>query len=243
MRAPSLWALITFNCVTSVLAICLSYRTDLYTALLRCTLFLHWIFEALTVIAAFRALTKAFPRVEYSVTLLLGALGIVGTCAVWMAGFIKMPLGWSTRTGLSFALERDTGFIMAVILVGSRGTIAMMGIPTRKSARRFCDLMIFYMLGGSLAMAFTIVTTRHIVLRTLLPIYKGAIFAGLSAFWLFRASDRDEDLLPLVWTPAIERPKAELLQMEGREEISRLLGPDVDLRDNERSRRASGASA
>jgi hypothetical protein len=201
----------------------------------RYTHVLDWIFDAFAAIAAFRGLTEAFPRVESSVTMLLGALGILGACSVWMTGFVKMPPGWGTLTALIIFLESNVGIIMAAMLAGLRATTALMRFPTPKGARRLCDLMTLYLFGIFLASAPRWHAGQPRPFERLIiivSIYNGAIFAGLSAFWLFRASDRSEDLLPLVWAPAVERPKAELLQMEGGEEISRLLGPAVKGRES-----------
>jgi hypothetical protein len=194
---------------------------------------LGWILFGCTVTAAFRGLTEAFPRIGYSVALLLGALAIGGACAFWMAHF-KTPV-IHTSLGLVFVLERGVSFTMTATLAGGRATAALMGFPTRKVARRFCDLMTLYMFGYFLCITllFPPFDKRHTrLLSSFVSTYDDAVLAGLSAFWLFRKSDREEDLLPAVWTRAVERPKAELLQTEGREEISRLLGANVK-RDEE----------
>jgi hypothetical protein len=235
--------MITIDCVLNAVAIC-TWHLLVYDTIFIYITVLEYMLMGLVVIAAFRGITEAFPRVGYSVTLLFGALTVVGACSVWMARFYTAAQVWSVFWALALVGKRDVAFIMATTLAGARITIAIMGVPTRQSARRFCDLTTLYMFGPFLSAAFALIHLRpYYVLSTLLSTCNDIIFAGLSAFWLFRPSDREEDLLPLAWCHALDRPKTELLQLEGREEISRLLGPDVEQGNEESSRGASCAKA
>jgi hypothetical protein len=204
------------------------WHLPVYTTFWVYTTALYWILVGFVVSAAFRSITEAFPRIGHSVTLLFGALAIFGACSVWMVRFYTAAKAWGVWWSIALVGKRDVAFTMAVTLAGARFTIAMMGFPTRKSARRFCDLTALYTFGMFLSSALTLVhLKRYFVMTTLLTDCNDSIFVGLSAFQLFRASDRDEDLLPLVWSQSVERPKAQLLQLEGKEELSHLLGPDI----------------
>ena len=245
-RVPALWALVTALFLDNITTIWFQYQNQggPILAVYPYLAFVIWVCEGASIIAAFRSLTESFPRFGYSVTVLLGALAVLGACACWMGGFFKAPAGWQPAWEIALVIQRNVGLVMVATLAGSRLAIAMMGFPTRRSARRLADILTLYVSGAFVASAFAVHSQKdHPVIVGMLPICNGAVFATLLSFGLVRAADRAEDLIPVFWAPAVEQPKAALLQMEGREEIGHLLGAKVKPRDEERGRGASSASA
>jgi hypothetical protein len=225
-RLPTLWVLLMALC-TQGIALMVVHRDPMRYALVYAwSSWMILLLEGLSVVWVFRAVTEKYPRFGHPGSVLLTGLAIIGACACWMVGFLAPPAGWSKAWEIAMFVQRDVGLVMIAMLAGSRLLLPQVsGIPIRKSARRASDILTLYVLTACAGSAFTVATAgRHAFASTLIPLVNGGALAVFCAVFLTRASDVCEEARTPAWADDANARKSVRLQVDGVEEIGRILG-------------------
>jgi hypothetical protein len=225
-RLPTLWLLLIASAIQGVALMVFLNAPPRYALIYSWSSWMILLLEGLTVVWVFRAVTEKYPRFGHPGTVLLTGFAIIGACACWMVGFLAPPPGWTKAWEIAVFVQRDASLVMIAMLAGSRILLPRVsGIPIRKSAQRASDILTLYVLAAFAGSAFTVATgARYPFFVSLIPIVNGGVFAVLCAVFLTPASDVCPDVLTSPWLDDPNARKSVLLQVDGVEEIGRMLG-------------------